>query len=210
MSKKLKNLFQSLEKLYKEKNKDLPFHGWHHIIFVRKKSLEFAEELKADASIVEAAALTHDLNYMIEKNSDANAGIELRKRYLRESGFDEEEILKINEVIDEEEITRRDEAISKEAMALSDADTLFKALPITPIMFSSSYLMENDVDLKDLANKVVRDQEPLLNKGIYFYSESAKKLYSKWARTNVDLMKNIIDALEDKDIVKLIDDAKHK
>jgi HD superfamily phosphodiesterase len=48
----------------------LLYHGWHHIYFVTKKTLEFCEGFTVDTEILEAAALTHDLNYLVAPNSE--------------------------------------------------------------------------------------------------------------------------------------------
>jgi uncharacterized protein len=204
MKNKIKELERKLEVIYKEKSRDLLFHGWHHITFVRKKALDFSKELKADPFLVEAAALTHDLNYIAKKNSSPKEGESLRISFLEKSRFTKEEIEKINKIIIEENIRTRDENISREAKALSDADTLFKALPITPIIFAQKYISENDVNISKLAKKILEEQKPLLEKGIYFYSESAKKKYSAWARGNIQLWKNVNEALEDKDITEML------
>lgn len=205
---KIEILKNSLEKYYDLHAKDLLFHWWHHIMFVWKKSILFAEELNANSTLVQAAALTHDLNYAVKKNSTPKDGEELRSQFLRDAWFNESEIDTINHIIIEEEISSRDHNISLEAKALSDADTLFKVLPITPIIFSSKYIQENDTDIKKLANKIVTEQENLLIQWIYFYSEYAKTHYLPWAETNINLWKNVVNAYEDEDICEMLEIAK--
>jgi hypothetical protein len=85
---------------------------------------------------------------------------------------------------------------------------LFKVLPITPIIFSSKYIQENDTDIKKLANKIVTEQENLLTQWIYFYSEYAKTHYLPWAETNINLWKNVVHAYEDEDICEMLEIAK--
>ena len=201
-------LFKSLEKFYLENWKELLFHGWHHIIFVRKKSLIFARDLNANEFLVEAAALTHDLNYSVKINSTPKDWEDIRNKFLIESGFSDNEIDRINEIIIEEDISTRDENISIEAKALSDADTLFKALPITPIIFSSKYITENNVDIKKLADKIISEQVPLFKKDIYFYSNLAKNKYSKWAEVDLKLWEFVKESLEDDDVIEILDIAK--
>jgi hypothetical protein len=55
--------------------------------------------------------------------------------------------------------------ISLEAQALSDADTLFKVLPITPVVLAHRYLAENGVTLRELADKIVGEQRPVHDSG---------------------------------------------
>src|SRR5437660_6994312 len=64
----------------------LPFHGWHHVEFVRARARGLAQKNGADVTIVEAAAIVHDLNYMVERNSLASTGRELRHELLTAAG----------------------------------------------------------------------------------------------------------------------------
>lgn len=197
-------LTQELEKLYHDRSADLLFHGWHHISFVAKKAVEFAEEFDIDVEIVEAAALTHDLNYIVEPNSGPEAGKELRAQYLDQAGFLESEITTIENLVMEEDVATRHAQISDAAKALSDADTLFKALPVTPILFAGHYITENHVDIRKLAAKVVGDQKPLMEQDIYFYTKAAKTKYLKWAEDTLALWENVQVALDDEDVSEML------
>jgi len=194
----LERLSKEIEKTYMKCSLSLPFHGWHHISFVYNKSLEFANDLSADSFFVGAAALTHDLNYLVKVNSMTSQGKDLRNFILAEVGFDKLEILRIEKIVNEANISVRDKNISLEAKALSDADTLFKALPITPIIFAKLYAQEQSLNIKDLAIKIVRDQERLLEQGIYFYSKNADR-YLKWAQVNIELWKNVVAFFSEED-----------
>ena len=88
--------------------------------------------------------------------------------------------------------------------ALSDADTLFKALPITPVILAPLYMRETGQSVSELAQKIVGEQVPLNDDGIYFYSESAKKRYEEWGEANLALWVCIRDALADPSVVELI------
>lgn len=154
--------------------------------------------------IVEAAALTHDLNYIVRPNSEPEEGKELRQKFLSKSGFTENEIEKIEAVVMESHTGTRSKKISSEGMVLSDADTLFKSLPITPIMFAQKYITQNKVDIYKLAQKVTSEQNPLIEKDIYFYTDYAKKKYLNWAKVNLKLWNNVVEALEDEDIKELL------
>jgi uncharacterized protein len=90
-------------------------------------------------------------------------------------------------------------------MALSDADTLFKALPITPVVLAPLYMRETGKTLRELADKIVGEQVPLRDDGIYFYSDSAKKKYESWGETNLALWVGIRDALDDPSVLDLIE-----
>lgn len=206
MDGKLLKLREHVKKLYDDNNDLLLFHGWHHIQFVTNKAVTFAKTINADVEVVEASALVHDLNYIVEVNSEPEAGTKLRASVLSKAGYSSEEINRIERIIDEAHTANRSAEISPEGMALSDGDTLFKALPITPILFSSKYITQNKIDLGKLAHKVLSEQRPLLEQGIYFYTEDAKQ-YLKWAQANIDNMANVQEALEDPDVQELIKTA---
>jgi uncharacterized protein len=180
------------------------FHGWHHIAFVTKKAKEFAESISADSFLSESAALVHDLNYLVKVNSGPEQGAEMRTQVLSECGYLKEEIQRIEQIVMEEHTATRSADISPEGMALSDADTLFKALPITPILFASKYIQENKVDIEKLSKKVVEEQKPLLDQGIYFYTDLAKSRYLDWAKGNLVLWENVRESLQDEDVQELL------
>jgi uncharacterized protein len=203
---KIYTLESSLKQLYALHNKELLFHGWHHINFVRNKAKEFASRIGANTDIVEAAALVHDLNYVVKKFSEPEVGEKIRKEYLINSGYDQDEIDKIEKIILEAHMANRSSSISLEAQALSDADTLFKSLPITPIIFAGKYLIQNNVDIKILSKKVCDEQLPLMEQGIYFYTDIAKEKYSNWAKVNLNLWQNVQESLNDIDVQELLKD----
>ena len=206
ISAKIDKLISLLKPLY-DKNKDyLLFHGWHHLKFVRKKALEFADSIKADQLIVGAASLTHDLNYLIKPNSEPEEGKKMRQELLVKAGFGRIEMDQIEQVVMESHTGTRGKKISLEGMALSDADSLFKILPIGPIVFSQRYITQNKIDIYKSAKKITSEQNPLLEKGIYFYTDLAKDKYLDWARHNVQLWNYILEALEDEDIRELLKD----
>ncbi|HKN97936.1 MAG TPA: HD family phosphohydrolase [Pseudonocardiaceae bacterium] len=182
----------------------LPFHGWHHVSFVRAKGAEFARLNGADVGLVETAALVHDLNYLVVRNSAASAGRDLRMRILAESGVPSATATRIDDVVVEAEMATRHRDISIEAQALSDADTLFKALPVTPVMLAHRYLTENGISLRELASKIVGEQVGVHDAGFYFYSQAAADAYSHWASANLALWQCIVEALEDPTVTQLL------
>jgi len=201
---RIAKLASELEKLYRDRSAEMLFHGWHHISFVAKKAVSFAEEFDVDKELIEAAALTHDLNYIVESNSEPEAGKDLRAKYLSEAGFLPGEIAEIDALVMEEHTSTRHAHISDSAKALNDADTLFKALPITPILFAGHYITENHTDIRKLASKVVGEQKPLMEQDIYFYTKAAKTKYSDWAIVNLKLWENVMAALDDNDVEEML------
>lgn len=191
--------------LYAGQTRDIPFHGLHHVSFVADKARRFAEELGADAAVVEIAALVHDLNYLVAARGDASVGGRVRSQLLASAGLDGPEIALIEDIIVMSQTHVRDGNISRKAMALSDADTLYKALPITPVLLAPLYMRETGRSMGELAQKIVGEQLPLRDGGIYFYSDSAKKKYEGWGEANLTLWTCIQEALKDPCVTELIE-----
>jgi uncharacterized protein len=183
----------------------LQFHGWHHVSFVRAKAAGFAQHNGADRAVVEVAALVHDVNYLVRRNSPAAAGSSLRLEILAECGVPDGVARWIDEIVDEAEMATRGRDISLEAQALSDADTLFKALPVTPVVLAHRYLRENGLSLRELADKIVGEQCDVHDEGYYFYNPEAAATYSRWAMANLQLWQCIQEAVDDPTVVELLD-----
>jgi uncharacterized protein len=183
----------------------LPFHGWHHVSFVRAKAVGFAQHNGADRTVVEVAALVHDVNYLVRRNSPAAAGRDVRLELLAECDVEEGVARWVDAIVDEAEMATRGRYISLEAQALSDADTLFKALPVTPVVLAHRYLRENGLSLRELAHKIVGEQCGAHDEGYYFYNPQAAKTYSRWAMANLQLWRCIEEAVDDPTVVELLD-----
>jgi uncharacterized protein len=182
----------------------LQFHGWHHVNFVRTKAARFAVLNGAEVSVVETAALVHDVNYLVRRNSSAAAGSDLRLAILARAGVPKHVAAWIDRIVDEAEMATRDRDISLEAQALSDADTLFKALPVTPVMLAHKYLEENGIGLRELANKICGEQQSVHDEGFYFYNPEAAAQYAHWATANLQLWQCIRESLDDADVSALL------
>jgi uncharacterized protein len=182
----------------------LPFHGWHHISFVRAKAVEFAQVNGSDVAVVEAAALVHDVNYIVHRNSTAAAGRRLRLEILAKAGVGQPIGAWIDRIVREAEMASRHREISLEAQALSDGDTLFKALPVTPVVLAHRYLAETGVSLRELANKIVSEQQNVHDDGYYFYNPEAAATYTRWAATNLQLWQCIKESLDDPTVEQLL------
>ncbi len=183
----------------------LPFHGWKHVTFVERKAAAFAGYANADERIVRVAALVHDLNYLA-RESGAAAGRPLRRRVLADCGVPQPVADRVESIVLEAETHHRGHDLSPEAQALSDADTLFKVLPTTPIMFAHRFMQENGVGLRKLAGRITEDQMPLHDAGITFYLPQVRERYHQWAVTNLQLWSTVLPALEDPDVAALIDE----
>lgn len=188
---------QRVRRLCEDLAAKLQFHGWHHVSFVRDKSVHFAVRNGAARDVVEVAALVHDLNYMVRRNSLPTDGEALRRKVLFVAGVSQGDIEWIERIVVEAEMRTRSRDISLEAQALSDADTLFKALPVTPVVLAHKYLQENGITLRELAYKIVGEQVGKVDEGYYFYDAEAAATYTKWAETNLSLWKCIVESLDD-------------
>jgi uncharacterized protein len=201
-------VLRRVKRLYSRHRARLPFHGWHHVRFVRDKGMEFAELNGSDVHLVGVAALVHDLNYLVQPDSSATAGRYVRMNLLVRSGASVELARRVDDVVCEAEMSSRGRDISLEAQALSDADTLFKAVPITPVLLAHRYLSENGITLRRLAHKIIGDQQNAYDEGFYFYNPKVAARYSEWARANLRLWQCIAESLEDpcvEDLVGAID-----
>jgi uncharacterized protein len=183
----------------------LQFHGWHHVNFVRTKAGRFAVLNGAEVSVVETAALVHDVNYLVLRNSAAAAGSGLRCAILARAGVPRHVAAWIDRIVDEAEMASRGKDISLEAQALSDADTLFKALPVTPVVLAHKYLEENGIGLRELANKICGEQQSVHDEGFYFYNAEAAAQYAHWAAANLQLWQCIRESLDDADVSALLE-----
>ena len=196
---------QRVRRLCEDLAAKLQFHGWHHVSFVRDKAVHFAQRNGAAVDVVEVAALVHDLNYMVRRNSLPTDGAALRLDVLTSAEVEPGDIEWIERIIIEAEMRTRHRDISIEAQALSDADTLFKTLPVTPVMLAHRYLDENGITLSQLAHKIVGEQRGKHDEGFYFYSEEAKAMYSHWATANLELWQCVVEALDDPSVGELLD-----
>jgi uncharacterized protein len=198
------SLRAAVRDLYSSRPQDLAFHGWPHIEFVASKSGQFAHERGADAYLVEAAALVHDINHLVERNSEPGAGAQVRGQLLTQVGASNETIVQIEDIICTSHTATRGEHISLEASALSDADSLFKSLPTTALLLTRPYLEETGVSLRELAQKILSEQVPLLERGIYFYEASVAMRYQAWAKIGLTIWAQAVESLEDPDVVRLL------
>lgn len=204
---RIDQLFQSIQHLYQESGKHLIFHGWHHIHFVYANAIRFADAIGANKGMVAAAALLHDLNYLVESNSQPEKWAWLRTQILSAHDFTPSEQEHIESIILESHTATRNENISPEWKSLSDADTAFKALPTTPILFASKYIHENNINIAKLAKKITSEQNRLMETGIYFYTDLAKQEYFTWAQDNLTLWNHVMKSLDREEVQNLLHDS---
>ncbi len=211
LSENYKKLHEIIKELYylPENQDKLLFHGWHHIQFVHNKGIVFAEYLKCDVEKVAVAALVHDLNYMFTEKLEPEAANDKIVSYIVEAGYSEDYARTVIAVIESAHTAYRGERdLSDESKALSDADTLFKAIPTTPILFASKFITQNKFDIEKLAHKVVDEQKPLIEEGKYFYTKLAKEKYGEIAKITLKMWEKVLETLEDDDIKEVLETAR--
>ena len=209
-SENYKNHYKNIFELYHlpENQSKLLFHGWHHIQFVHNKAIEFATELKCDVEKVAVSALVHDLNYIFSDKLEPEAARLQIIEYVSKSGYDESYAKAVADLIEDGHLAYRgSRELSDEAKALADADTLFKALPTTPILFASKFITQNKYDVEKLGHKVVEEQKPLMESNTYFYTEIANKKYLAWAEINLKMWEGVLESLQDKDVKEMLKTA---
>jgi uncharacterized protein len=200
----IRNLRACIKQLYASSSARLSFHSWDHVKFVFTKSVEFAAQRGADEIVVGAAALVHDLDRfenLLDKPSTAQRQ---RQTILSKSGFDQGAIDRVETCVVDAHTATRNRSIAIESQCLSDADTLFKALPITPVLLSHRYLIETGMSIRELAEKIHREQAPKLEDNFYFYDQSLAKKYLPWARSNLALWSAILESLDDETVSNLV------
>lgn len=205
-----KLLYHDVFNLYHEESNRsrLLFHGWHHIKFVHDKSIEFAKEINSDVELVAVSALVHDLNFVFSDKLEPEAARKNIIEYILKAGYQNDYAETAAKIIEDSHLAYRGERnLSDEAKALADGDTLFKAIPTTPILFASKYITQNKYDIEKLGHKVIGEQKPLMDSDNYFYTKLAKEKYLRWARTNLEMWENVLESLNDPAIKEMLNTA---
>lgn len=184
------NVASSVCELLGRRHSRTPFHGLHHLFFVRDIATIASEELGAKTNLVRTAAMVHDLNYLFAREGGEEEAKVLRRTILTKAGAPKGIRDEIERVVWEASSSRRCEAISLEAKALSDGDTAFKALPVVPLM-SVLYLLETGKSIEGLSQKVVKDQMKPMDDGVYFYSKSVAGDFLKMGIANLEMWNRV-------------------
>lgn len=194
-----------IERIYKGADAPrLPFHDYNHIVFVARWAVNFAQQNGADLPTVKAAALLHDLNYIVDPTSDVDTGKDLRREVLLEAGIPDREIDNLELIIRSADVRHSAPCSLLEAQALSDADMLYKILPVTPVLFSHRLLNESKSNIRDLAIRILREQLPRFETGSLFYNSEANERYHRWAATNFSLWRDIVDCVDEPTVFDLL------
>lgn len=74
-------------------------HDWHHILRVTNNALLISDTEGGDKTVIELAALLHDIDDHKFNGGDVEAGARTAKKVMIELGFDEELIEKVTSII---------------------------------------------------------------------------------------------------------------
>ncbi len=102
-------------------------HAYDHVKRVYSICMRFGQELGADMRVLGAAALLHDVGRAYEKEKRVSHSIlsgEMSVEILREVGYSDEEIEKVNVAIRTHRFSEKLSPTSLEGEILSDADKL--------------------------------------------------------------------------------------
>lgn len=189
-----------IESLYKGTEARLPFHGWHHVNFVAEKGKEFAfieqqrlhlrGKLVFDENLpyfVEAIGLVHDLNYLVAVNSAEPAAETLRRQILHASGYEREEVQRIEDVIQNRD---KDSFI---AHCFLDADKAAKFDLKLRELTEGQFIIEQGITDHVLARSIYKEQvrpvlfgkRPLFHTNVAHvqYGEQALLDFYRWTTT---------------------------
>lgn len=129
------------------------------------------------------------------------------REYLNRAGYNETAVDRTIHTVIEADLGARGRKVSDEAACVSDADSLFKVLPITPILLARAYLQENNVSLYSLAASIVKEQVSRFENGYFFYTTEAKSRYTEMARQNLRMWQNVLVSLEEGEVARLAEEV---
>lgn len=177
--------------------------------FVTRKALEFASEFPSiNRELLEVSALLHDVNYIGDTTTGVDDGARMRAELLSGAGYSPEEIALIEKTVHDASTEYSGGEISDMSKALSDADKMFKVLPVGPIILTARYLTETKADIKKWADRIIREQRPLLDNDKYFYTQIAKQKYLAWAQINLQWVEQVRASIDDEDVQLFLQDCK--
>ncbi len=95
-----------------------------HVEAVRRYALNLASKLNADKTVVEIAALLHDVGKIKELENHHKASVEIAKKLLQKFDADKNLIDRVAHCIEVHRASREDKAETIEAQIIKDADGL--------------------------------------------------------------------------------------
>lgn len=105
----------------------LTYHNFDHTQYVLEKTIEIAKKeniSEQDLLLVKIAALYHDTGFIINPENHESIGCQIAGNDLRESGFDEDDIVKICNMIMATHIPQQPKTLLEKILADADLEYL--------------------------------------------------------------------------------------
>lgn len=129
-----------------------PSHDWHHVERVEALAEKLADEEDADKEVVKISVLLHDIGRGKEDRGQvddhAEWGAEEAEKILKEYGYDDETVEKVQHCIETHRYSNDIEPETVEAEVLADADNL-DALGASGVARTFCYSGENGRPVSD-------------------------------------------------------------
>jgi HD superfamily phosphodiesterase len=206
--------FEELRTLYKAVKeeflaKGLVHHNWAHAQRVLGSGITVGEAERANMKIVLASILLHDVGRLHREAGEDHhsVGAEIAPKYLRNSGFGEDEIEQIKHCIKAHSPRGIEEPRSLEAKVCYDTDVLSCSVGCIGVARVFDYFMrEEDMGIREMVTIPSGKKGPRED----FYTQSGKRLGAKGFRKAMKFWKELEQefASEEENIRKVIPDYK--
>lgn len=116
-----------LDRLERELNSNLLYHGVHHTIDVYEVSIKLAELESLDQEekeIIHTAALYHDAGFLFEYHNNERLAVRLIKEMLPSFGYNKKQMQAISEIILSTQVQARPTSLLQKIMSDADSDYL--------------------------------------------------------------------------------------
>lgn len=203
---KLSLLNSKVFDIFEENKEVFSYYGVRHTKFLLKFGEIFGTDLKSNLFFVKSCCLVHDLFILAQKRGFEKFSFEFETFILVSSGYVEEEILRIKDILFKSRLKYRLENsnIDLEAQAFSDANCLYKILPSNIIFDTKNFLSSRNMSLGELAVMILNEQKSLFSQGKFFYSNIAKEKYLSFVESQIFYWENVLKSLEDNDLKEFL------
>lgn len=203
----LRSLYEAVKKEFLAKG--LVHHSWTHVQRVLGSGIAVGEAERANMKIVLASILLHDVGRLHPKAGEDHhsVGAKIASKFLRNSGFREDEIEQIKHCIKAHSPRGMEQPRSLEARVCYDADVLSCSVGYIGVARVFDFFMrEEGVGVREMVTIPSGKKGPRKN----FYTPSGKRLGAKGFRKAMKFWKELEQefAREEGNIRKVIPDYK--
>jgi len=184
----LRSLYQSVQREFLEKG--LVHHNWNHVLRVLAEGVRLGEAEGANMKIVLASVLLHDIGRLrcIAGQDHHSVGAEIAPKYLKDAGFNSDEIEQIKHCVRSHGPRGTEEPRSLEAKTCYDADIFSCAVGFIGVARVFDYFMrEEGIGVKQMV------EIPSGRKGARkdFYTKTGETLGAKGFRKAAKFWKDL-------------------